>query len=287
MRPGVVGLIPDEPARIDAAAALRVRELGFRGVSVLLGDPGAASAAELRRARQVLTDGGVAVAQANGRYASLVDPSPEVRRAGIRGLVAHVRSARALCAETLYVRPGGLNPQGPWWPHPEHHRRETFERAVQSLRQVAPVAEAEGVTLAVEGHALSVLDTPERLAELVRAVGSPTLCVNLDPVNFIGSVWDAWRPQRVYERLLVALGGRIAAAHWKDYTVENRLVLHITEVVPGEGVVDHARWLSQLHAVQPRAWVLIEHLPPEQIPAAKHALDEALARAGLQWEDAA
>ena len=284
MRVGVVGLIPREPGCIDAAATARVVELGFSGVSVMLGDPGAALADQLEAVREVLSAAGINVAQANGAYPSLVDPDPRVRRAGIDGLVAHMQSAKLLGAATLYVRPGGLNAGGPWWPHPDHHRREPFERLIDSLQQVAAAAETAGVTLALEGHALSVLDTPERAGELLRRVGSLALGFNLDPVNFIGSVWDAWRPQRVYDRLLHEAGPRVVVAHWKDYRVENRLVLHVTEVVPGTGLVDHARWLRELHAVQPDAWVLIEHLPPDQIPAAKQALDAALAAAGLEWQ---
>jgi len=284
VRVGVVGLIPSEPARIDSAAVARVAELGFSGVSVMLGDPGAASPDQLEAVREVLSAAGISVAQANGAYPSLVDPNPLVRRAGIDGLMAHMHSAKLLGAATLYVRPGGLNPGGPWWPHPDHHRPEPFERLIDSLQQVAAAAETAGVVLALEGHALSVLDTPERAGELLRRVASPALGFNMDPVNFIGSVWDAWRPQRVYDRLLREAGSRVVAAHWKDYRVEDRLVLHVTEVAPGAGLVDHARWLRQLHAVQPDTWVLIEHLPPEAIPAAKQVLDAALAAAGLEWQ---
>ncbi len=284
MRVGVVGLIPSEPARIDSATVAPVVELGFSGVSVMLGAPGDASPEQLEAAREVLAAAGISVAQANGTYPSLVDPDPLVRRAGIDGLVAHMQSAKQLRARTLYVRPGGLNAGGPWWPHPEHHGREAFERLIGSLRQVAAAAATVGVTLALEGHALSVLDTPERVGALLRRVGSPALGFNLDPVNFVGSVWDAWRPQRVYDRLLREAGSRVVVAHWKDFRLEDRLVLHVAEAVPGTGLVDHARWLRELHAVQPDAWVLIEHLPPDQIPAAKRALDAALAAAGLEWQ---
>ena len=61
-------------------------------------------------------------------------------------------------------------------------------------------------------------------------------------------------------------------------------MLHIEEVPLGQGVVDHAAWLTALDEIAPRAWVLIEHLPPELIPAAKRALDAAMAQAGLRWD---
>ncbi len=285
MRSGVVGLIPAELEGITPAAARRVRELGFSGVTVQLGAPGAHAPPEFGRARGVLADAGVAVAQANGTFASLVDPDAAVRRAGIDGLLRHhMPAAEALQAKTLYVRPGGLNPAGPWYPHPDHHSKAAFERAAASLAEVTAAAEARGLTLAVEGHVLSVFDRPERIGDLLRRIPSQALTFNLDPVNFIGSIWDAWRPGGVYRRLLAAARGRIVTAHWKDYVVDDALVLHVTEVPPGQGVVDHAAWLAELASSSPDAWVMLEHLRPAQIPAAKRALDAAMAAAGLRWD---
>ena len=283
MRSAVVGLLPSDLHKIDGGAVERVASLGFSGTSVLLDEPGTYAEADLRRVRDTLRAGGVAATQANGKYASLVATEPEVRTDGIAGLAAHIRAGVTLGADTVYVRPGGRNPGKPWWPHPDHHTDAARDLLVTSLREVARIAEAEGVQLALEGHVLSVIDTPEHFGEIVRAVDSPALWVNLDPVNFIGSVWDAWRPQAVYDRLLQQIGDRIVCAHWKDYTIEDRLVLHITEVPPGEGVIDHARWLGQLDAIQPDAWVMIEHLSPDKIPAAKRELDTAMRRAGLAW----
>ena len=74
------------------------------------------------------------------------------------------------------------------------------------------------------------------------------------------------------------------AAHWKDFTVREELVLHIDEVTPGQGVVDQPRWLRRLHAAQPQAWVLLEHLALDQLEPAKLALDSAMARADLSWD---
>ena len=286
MRSGVVGLLPPDLPSVTPAAARRVRDLGFTGTSVQLGEPDTYTLDEFRRVGEVLDAEGMAVAQANGTYPSLISLDPAVRRAGIEGMQRHMQAAHALRAETLYIRPGGLNPVGPWYPHPDHHQDAAFERAVESIAAVAETAEQEGISLVIEGHVLSVLDRPERIAELFRRIPSDALGFNLDPVNFIGSIWDAWNPDPVYARLLGAARGRMRAAHWKDYTVENRLVLHIEEVPLGQGVIDHAAWLTALAETAPRAWVLIEHLPPELIPDAKRVLDAAMAQAGLSWDPA-
>jgi len=286
MRSGVVGLLASNPPAITAADAQRARELGFTGSSVQLGDPDTYSIDEFRRVGDLLSAEGLTVAQANGRYPSLISLDPAIRQAGIDGMKRHMQAAHALRAETLYIRPGGLNPVGPWYPHPDHHQDQAFDRAVESIAAIAEAAEAEGISLAVEGHVLSVLDCPERIADLLRRIPTQALGFNLDPVNFIGSIWDAWDPTPVYARLLAASRGRIRAAHWKDYTLEDRLVLHIEEVPLGQGVIDHAAWLTALNEIAPHAWVLIEHLPPKLIPEAKRVLDAAMAEASLNWDPA-
>ncbi len=284
MRIGVAGALPDRPADISAADVRHLAEMGFQGTNVKLGGPGEASHDDLQHARRVIGDAGLVIAQSNGAYGSLVGHSDADRRRGIDGLIAHMQATNVLGARTCYVRPGGLNPNGPWFPHPEHHLDATFDRALDSLRLATRAAEDLGVVLAFEGHVLSVFDRPERVTAILEAIDSPSLSFNLDPVNFIGSIWDAWQPNAVFDRLLDGARGRIAAAHWKDFTVREELVLHIDEVTPGRGVVDHARWLKRLNASQPHAWVLLEHLTLDQLAPAKLAVDDALARAGLAWD---
>ncbi len=280
---GVAGALPARPADISPADLDHLAALGFQGVSVPLGAPGEASDEDLHHARSIIADAGLVIAQANGAYGSLVGHSGADRRRGIDGLIAHMHATQALGARTCYVRPGGLNPRGPWHPHPEHHLDATFDRALDSLRAAAEAAEELDVVLAFEGHVLSTIDRPERVTAILEAIDSPALSFNLDPVNFIGSIWDAWSPDAVFDRLLDGAGERIMVAHWKDFTVREELVLHVDEVVPGQGVVDHVRWLRRLNAAQPRAWVLLEHLTLDQLAPAKQALDDAMAGAGLAW----
>lgn len=283
---GVAGALPDRPADISPADVRHLAELGFQGTNVKLGGPGEASDADLRHARRVIADAGLVIAQSNGAYGSLVGHRDADRRHGIDGLIAHMRATRALGAHTCYVRPGGLNPNGPWFGHSDHHLEATFDRAIDSLRLATRAAEDLGVVLAFEGHVLSTIDRPERVAAILDAIDSPALSFNLDPVNFIGSIWDAWRPDAVFDRLVDGARGRIMTAHWKDFTVREELVLHVDEVVPGQGIVDHARWLQRLNDAQPDAWVLLEHLTLDQLAPAKQAVDAAMSRAGLSWDAA-
>ena len=76
-------------------------------------------------------------------------------------------------------------------PPPDNYKPEAFETLVYRLKSVCEAAKSEGTMLAIEDHTLSILDTPERIAELIEVVGSDTLRFNMDPVNCVGNVPQA------------------------------------------------------------------------------------------------
>ncbi len=283
MRSGVVGLMPAHPRDITPETAARLRAHGFTGVTVLVPDPLEARRDEYERAGTILRDGGVAVAQANARYEILVHPDEGRRALGIRGLQAACQCAAWLGAGTIYVRPGSLNPAGPWTPHPENTSLKTLVRLVDSLRQVASASEAVGIPLAIEGGAVSPLNTPERVRDLIEAVGSPALRFNADPVNFVHSLDDLYNTTSLIHRLFDLCGPYTVSAHAKDLTVEDALLPRMRECLLGEGYCDQVTFLQRFEASCPSGFVLIEHLPDDQIPAAKRNLDSAVQRAGLRW----
>jgi sugar phosphate isomerase/epimerase len=191
-----------------------------------------------------------------------------------------------LQTSTVYVRPGGLNPRGHWLAHPDNHTSATFARLVDSLKQVCRTAESEGVTLAIEGHVLSALDSPRRIRDLLDAVGSPALKFNTDPVNFIGSVADAHDTRAVLNELFDLLGTDTVAAHAKDVGLGDTLVLHIDEVLLGTGNLDYALFLRRFEQVCPNGYILIEHLPDEKVLQARAALLAKAAQANIKIIDA-
>lgn len=283
MRPGIAGLTPADPLTIQSQDVARVSQAGFTGISCYFEDPFAPADADLDRLRSVLAEGGVSVAQCNGSYPVLVCPDDVHRKKGIRAVQRLCGITRRLGAQTLYVRPGSLNPAGPWTPHPHNTSPSTIDRLVDSLKEICQVAEAQGVQLAIEGHVVSPLETPRRVHEVIHAVGSSALGFNADPVNLIGSLADAWDTAVFMESLFNILGDHTVAGHAKDIAVGNGLVLHLDEAAPGDGLLDHAAFLRLFEKASPDAFLLIEHLPDNMVAGAKTALDGAMAECGLRW----
>ncbi len=271
-------LLPPDWRTIDVGAARRVREAGFRGAQLFIHRPLEANRDDVERVKRAFDAADLEVAQVNGWYEPLCSYDDAVRAEGVRGMQALVRIGRMVDAPSVYVRPGGHNPNGHWYAHPENHSPRTFDNIVDSLRRVCAVAQAEGVLVAVEGHVLSALDTPQRVRDLLDAVGSPALKFNYDPVNFVGTVRAVHDTSRVLNELYALLGRDIVVAHAKDCRLADQLVVHIEEVVPGTGTMDYGLFMRRFHEVCPEGYFIIEHLPNAHVPQARDFV-RAVARA--------
>jgi sugar phosphate isomerase/epimerase len=272
MRLGVAGLVPRELDFVDDRIAGMVAELGFTGVVThFLGDAETLPAKSLHRVRSILAEHGIRIVQSWGWQQPLVHPDGSVRQAAVRTLRHAVRVAADLGAGMVLTGPGSLNPSGPWWPHPGNHTPEAEDALVRSLREAMPACEAYGVPIALECHVTSVLDTPARVQRVVERVGSGWVKVNLDPVNFIPDLFTAFHHQALVNELFDRLGPHVAAAHVKDFYVEDRHVVHISETVPGDGLFDFDLFLQRYEALSPEHYAIVEHLPESLIPqAARH-----------------
>lgn len=284
MRLGVAGLLGEaSPEQVRA-----VRDLGFSVASWHV--PAAAWLQDPERLSEVadtLHAEDLELCQLlPPAYPSLVHPDPSQRDAGLQVLRDTLAAAARLRVDNVYVRPGSLNPAGAWTPHPENHAAETRDRLVESLRSLAPEAEAAGVALTLEAHTLSPLYSPAVVREVFDRVGSTALRFNADPVNLIGSVDQAFHNTALIHELFDLLGDAIHIAHAKDVTVGSELVLHIEECIPGLGYLDHEAFLRRFEACCPRGVVLIEHLPAERVPEARRALLEFARKAGTHLEAA-
>lgn len=279
------GYSPADMRQFTPEIVETIRKAGFSGVACFFKDPLGTSEDDIRRVRELLDAGGVRPAQANGAYPVLVSPDDDIRKAGIRAAQALCRCGKLLGAPNIYIRPGSMNNGGQWWPHRDNHAPATVERLIDSLKQVAAAAEHEGVVLAVEGHVVSTLNTPEITRDVIEATGSPAVRFNMDAVNYCGTLEDVYNSKAFLKRLFDVLGPYTVCGHAKDITVEDRHVLHLSETPIGTGMLDHEALLHLFQQYCPDKYMLIEHLPPEKVPAAKTAFDAVACSAGISWRE--
>jgi len=264
-------MLPGDFRTFTKAQMAEIRALSFTGFGFHLKgeDVFEITAADCRNYHQLMAGEGLDLVQFAITYDDcLFHPVAENRARAIEKINRGTEVAAQLGAQAFLLRPGGLNPAGPWAPHRDNHRPENTERLVETLKPIAQKAEAEGVLLALETHAVSVMDPPEKCRAIIEAVGSDKLRLILDVVNHFQCLQQVYQSSDWANHIFDVVGTISPLAHLKDLKVSNGLVLHIDQEIPGEGELDLALVLRRFEALYPNGYGLIEHLSLAQIPQA-------------------
>lgn len=270
MRLGVVGMCRDFRT-LNQEEIEAIQKLQFTGVSYHFASSNIplVSPEECTRCRFLLEKAQLDLVQFGITYEEcLFDPRSSVREAAIAAVNCGMPVARELGAHFYLFRPGSLNPDGAWTSHRDNHLPESLERLIETLKPIAENAERQTLTLVMETHAISIMDSPETCSEIVERVGSDRLRIVMDFVNHFQTLRQVYESELRLNHIFDVMGPIAPMAHIKDIRVEKGLVLHLNEEVPGEGelVLDVA--LKRFDALYPDGYGLIEHLPLEKIPLA-------------------
>jgi len=279
---GLLGLIQSDLTDVDYRMIRWAAELGFHGLGAHLTVPArVVSEKTAQTVKKVIDEQGLEFLQLWGPYPCIISPDEETRQAGVEGVREIVKLATRMGVPAAGVRPTSLNPQGDWWPHPENHSQETEDRFVQSLQEILETAEELDTNIILETHVTTVLDSPQRIKRVIERAGSARVKLNLDPANFIGDLAKAFNPTPLIDELFDVLGPYTDTVHVKDYYLEDRFIVHISETIPGEGMMDLDTILRRTQSLSPDMYAIIEHLPISQIPQAKRNLTQKIRALGL------
>lgn len=284
---GVAGLVSGDWRSIYGDALQRAKDLGFKTVQIRASDPASASDQEIARVAGLYEEFGFPMAQSVGNYGNGLCSDDDAERSSAISFVHEMIkfSAKLGCPNT-YFRPGSMNKSGAWLPHPDNRNADVFDRLIDSGKQICQVAESEGVEIAIEGGIVCPVYSPQRVRDLIDAVGSPVLKLNMDPVNFIGSIEDIYGNTELLNEFYELLPDRILGAHAKDITLIESLLPKFEESIIGqpESMLDQATFLNGMQRVCPDAHILIEHLPDDKVPLAAEGLKREAQRAGITWD---
>jgi sugar phosphate isomerase/epimerase len=280
LRLGVAGgPVPRNPADVDEALARHLRGLGVSVLTTHFQPTPESVASQATRVRRVLAEHGVSIVQATGYNPQLTHPDDTFQASELERLRAAFQTASLLGAEMIISGCGSHHPAHFYGPHPDNHTQESRDRLVRSLRRVTPMAEEAGVLLALECHAMTTLDTPEHITEIIQSVGSPWVRANFDPVNLLGDLPKVWANAEVMRHMWRTVGVCYAkSAHIKDVRADAEFVVHISEAPPGQGVLDVDTFFEVVGYLGEDTAVIVEHLPADQALAAiayvKHVAEE-------------
>ena len=211
----------------------------------------------------------------------LFHPDADVRAAAIESVQRGMATAVSLGAQHYLFRPGSLNPEGAWTSHRDNHLPASMERLIETLKPIAEHAEHHELTLVMETHAVSIMGSPEICRDVVERVGSDRLRIVMDFVNHFQTLLQVYGSEDRLNHIFDVMGPVAPMAHIKDISVQNGLVLHLNEEVPGEGELALGVALKRFDALYPDGYGLIEHLPAEKIPLANSNVRRIAAENGV------
>jgi sugar phosphate isomerase/epimerase len=288
MRLGMSGcFLPADMNDFTPQMCRRVRSAGFSGVFTRFkdNDPLATPQADAARLRSLLADENVRLFQVTGYWQNLVTPDETARRESVRVVQAALRLAGWMGARGIDTGPGSMNPDGPWFPHPDNWTANAEAQLVRSLRECARAAEDNGVFLSLESHQLVTPRSPEIALRILDAVDSPWVRCDYDSANWIDlhSIYDTSSALDAHFDLL---GRHIVSAHAKDIWPENRLAVHLQDGCPGKGLMDFSTLFRRLEALDPDYPAIAEGNSTEELPAVGSLFQETAKSLGIRVLDA-
>ena len=284
---GVAGFVKGDWLGVNADQVKQVADNGFVSALLTISDPSAGNDSDIGRVKTLYAEHGLIMPMTRGGYGGgLCSDDEDRRRWTVNFLQETIRLSARMTCPTTYFRPGSLNPNGAWLPHPENRSDATFDRLVDSAKQACAVADSEGIKLVVEAGVVCPLYTPQRVRDFFDAVGMPALGFNMDPVNLVGSLDIAYDTTSLINELVDLMSDDIVGCDAKDFTIIDALLPHFEEEVIGapNALLDNVTLLKRLQDAAPDIVVTVEHYPDEKIPAAAAGIRKAAEIAGIVWD---
>jgi sugar phosphate isomerase/epimerase len=268
VRFGISGcFLPENMNDLTPEMCQRVRSLGFTGIFTRFrhNNPLTTTEAEARRVRDMLEGEGVRLFQTTGYWQNMVTSAESQRAESVKVIQAALRLAGWLGSRGIDTGPGSMNPDGPWYPHPDNWKPEARTQLIKTLKECAPAAEDAGVFLSLEAHQLVTLETPEVSREVLDAVGSKWVRCDYDSANWI-TLKEIFDTGAAVNHHFDVMGEYIVSCHAKDIWVENKLAVHLQDGCPGRGMMDFRTLFRRMEALSPDYPVIVEGAQTADLP---------------------
>ena len=191
------------------------KDAGFEGIELALGGEGEISMTstdeELLSIRSYAEELGIKIPSLSSGLCwanSLTANDPQERQRAFDMVVRQLYCAKMIGAETILVIPGSVSVEFvPEWGVVDYD--VVWERALEQMKKLAPIAEQMGVQIGLENVWNKFLLSPLEMRNFIDAVGSDWVGAYFDTGNVVYSGYP--------EQWIKILGKRIFKVHFKDY----------------------------------------------------------------------
>lgn len=197
-----------------------------------------------------------------GAWSNPISPDPVVREKAINYCKDQLRLADRIGANVCVNISGS---RGNQWdaPHPDNFSEATFNLIVKTVQEIIDDVKPTNTFFALEMMPWALPDDIETYLELMKAIDRKEFAVHFDPVNMLNSPRKVYRNRELIEEFFEKLGPYTKTAHAKDIALGTELTTHLSEVIPGEGILDYDAFLLGMDKLGPEIPLMMEHLDTE------------------------
>lgn len=243
--------------KTNREAMALAKEAGFEGIELALDAAGEISAEatdeQLRALKDYAQELGIRIPSLSSSLCwgdSLTSDDPAERQRAHDMIVQQIRCAKALGAETVLVIPGSVSvefvPERPVIAYDV-----AYDRALEEIKKLVPVAEEYGVEIGIENVWNKFLLSPLEMRQFIDAVGSDMVGVYFDVGNVVYSGYP--------EQWIRILGSRIKKVHFKDYRRNPGGLNAFVDLLAGD--VDWKAVMAAFKEIGYEGWAAGEMIP--------------------------
>jgi sugar phosphate isomerase/epimerase len=141
---------------------------------------------------------------------------------------------------------------------------EAFEAAVEMARYFIDTVKPKTAYFAYEIFPFDIVDTPENIEKLIKAVDRKQFGAHLDLVNLINCPRAYFSSGDIAKECVRRFGDRIVSCHVKDIKMkEPSISVILEEVVMGRGNIDLKTFMRQIEGLSRPVPFMMEHLRDE------------------------
>lgn len=217
-----------------------------------------ASQAEILSYQKAAEEADIVISEV-GAWSNPISPDPVVREKALDFCKKQLKLADQIGADVCVNISGSL---GDEWdsPHADNYTEATFDLIVKTVQEIIDAVNPTNTYYALEMMPWALPDDAETYLALIEAIDRPAFAVHFDPVNMLNSPRKVFRNGELIEIFFEKLGPYIKTVHAKDVAIGLDLTTHISEVIPGEGILDYEALLRGMETLAPDTPIMMEHL---------------------------
>jgi len=235
---------------------------------------------------QAFAEADIVLAEVGAYCINILDTDPVLRRQNVETICRRLAYADEMGARCCVMHGGSVSTGKEGWitANLASISRPAFDDTVLGLQAIIDAVKPQRTKLTLEMTAWLFPYNAQVYAELLAAVDRPAFAVHLDPINILDSPVACLRNSEILRECFALLGPGIVSCHAKDVLLKGVYEpIHICETYPGEGMLDFHTYLRELSRLPQEPPLMIEHLGPEQLPAAIAHIVKVAAEVGASF----